>query len=144
MTTTADTEDIRIPVRDAVRTALIELLSTGEHPEVASAATLSAVAHARRDLTVLHANLNPAGPHAPDSARQAALLSALGDIGGALLATYHHRPSAARLRAGLTVLTTVALGWLDALPHPANGCGCDHDCDCPCHCHDDDSDALPF
>jgi hypothetical protein len=110
------------PTRDAVRVALIELLSTSEHPGAATPATLAAIADTRRDLAALHGPDDPAAHHAPERDRHAALSNALGDIGKALLAGRHQRYRCTdpwRLRAGLTVLAAVALGWLDTLPqHP--------------------------
>jgi hypothetical protein len=117
MTTTDPTST---PTRETVRLALIELLNTGEHPGAATPATLAAVADTRRDLTALHGPHDPAAHHAPERDRHAALSSALGDIGKALLTAHHHHDHHTdpwRLRAGLTVLTAVALGWLDTLPH---------------------------
>jgi hypothetical protein len=106
------------PIRETVRLALIELLSTGEHPGAATPATLTAIADTRHDLAALHGLNNPAAHYAPESDRHAALSSALGDIGKALLTTRHHRYTDAwRLRAGLTVLAAIALAWLDTLPH---------------------------
>lgn len=118
--------------REAVRAALIELLSTDQHHHAATPATLTAISDTRRVLAELHRAHDPAGRYAPDHDRHAALSSALGDIGRALLTTHPH-PNPTRLRAGLTVLTAVALGWLDTLPHPD-----DHDSP------DNGPDAEPF
>ncbi|MGB6165665.1 MAG: hypothetical protein WBF75_24440 [Pseudonocardiaceae bacterium] len=109
--------------RETVRTSLIQLLSTDQHPGAATLAatplTLAAIADTRRDLAALHGRHNPAAHHTHDSDRHAALSAALGDIAKALLTTHHHRHTDPwRLRAGLTVLATVALAWLDTLPHP--------------------------
>ncbi|MGB6164408.1 MAG: hypothetical protein WCF33_13570 [Pseudonocardiaceae bacterium] len=110
------------PTRETVRVALIELLNTSEHPDTASADTLAAVADTRRDLAALHGPDDPTAHHAPERDRHAALSSALGDIGKALLAARYDRYRSTdpwQLRAGLTVLAAVALGWLDTLPqHP--------------------------
>ena len=117
---TATTEDtIRIPVCDAVRTALIELLTTGQHHHAATPTTLTQVGHARRTLAELHPTHNPAGHYAGNPDRHAALSSALGDIARALLSAHPRRePDTTQLRAGLTVLAAVALAWLDTLPTP--------------------------
>jgi hypothetical protein len=118
--------------REAVRAALIELLTTtDQHHHAATRATLTAVGDTRRVLAELHRAHDPAARHAPDHDRHAALSSALGDIGRALLTTHPH-PDPTRLRAGLTVLAAVALGWLDTLPTTTT----DHDADGP--------DAEPF
>ncbi|MGH3718324.1 MAG: hypothetical protein ACRDRI_05660 [Pseudonocardiaceae bacterium] len=98
--------------RDTVRTALIELLSTGYHRDTASAVTLAAVADTRERLDTSHGGGSPASRHAPSHDRHAALSSALGDISGALLVAARHDPDPTRLRAGLTA---VALAWLDTL-----------------------------
>ncbi len=122
------------PTRDAVSVALIELLSTSEHPDAATSATLAAIADTRRDLAALHGPNDPVARYAPERDRHAPLSSALGDISKALLAAYpYHHTDPWRLRAGLTVLAAVALAWLDTLPqHPDP------------HNSDDRPDAEPF
>jgi hypothetical protein len=116
-TTTEDT--IRIPICDAVRTALLDLLTTGQHHDAATPATLTAIGRARRTLTKVHGTQNPASRYADDEDRHLALSSALGDIASALLtARPSHVPDPTELRAGLTTLTAVALAWLDTLPTP--------------------------
>ncbi|MGB6163437.1 MAG: hypothetical protein WBF75_12865 [Pseudonocardiaceae bacterium] len=129
-----------VPTREAVRLALIELLTTSAHHDAATPATLTAIADTRRDLATLHSRTNPAGRHAPERDRHAALSGALGDISKALLATYPYRHTDPwRLRAGLTVLAAVALAWLDTLPHPHN-----NDPNSGDNPEDDFSDGGPF
>jgi hypothetical protein len=119
MTATDTTDTVRIPICDAVRVALVELLTTGQHHHAATPSTLTTIGQARRELAALHRAHDPAGYFAHDQDRHAALSSALGDIGAALFGARPHRhPDPARLRAGLGVLAAVALGWLDALPTP--------------------------
>jgi hypothetical protein len=139
-TTNTTTEDtIRVPLCDAVRTALVDLLTTGQHHDAATPATLTAIGAARRALAELHGAWNPASRCAHDEDRHVALSSALGDIARALLtARPGHVPDPTELRAGLTTLTAVALAWLDTLPAPnpePNDDGYDHD---------DGYDAEPF
>jgi hypothetical protein len=109
----------RIPVCDAVRTALIDLLTTGQHHDAATTTTLRAVGATRSALLELHqrSRHNPVAHHAQADDRHAALSSALGDIARTLLADRRHDYST-ELRAGLTTLAAVALAWLDTLPHP--------------------------
>ena len=134
MTTTDTTDTVRIPICDAVRVALIELLTTGQHHHAATPTTLATIDQARQELAALHRAHDPAGRYAYDQDRPTALSSALGDIGAALFgARPHRRPDPARQRAGLGVRAAIALGWLDALPHPD-----DHDSP------DDGPNAEPF
>jgi hypothetical protein len=120
MTTTNTTTDTtRIPVCDAVRTALIDLLTTGQHHNAATTATLRAVGATRTALVELHqcSRRNPVAHYASVEDRHAALSSALGDTARALLVE-HSFPDTTLLWAGLTTLAAVALAWLDTLPHP--------------------------
>jgi hypothetical protein len=96
--------------RDTVRTALLELLTTGPNHHAAQAATLDAVGAARRTLATHRTTPNPCARTARDKTRQAALSCALTDV----LLTAPRDPAA--LRAALAELAAVALGWLDALP----------------------------
>jgi hypothetical protein len=138
--TTTDTDSVRIPICDAVRVALVELLTTGQHHHAATPTTLAAVGHTRRGLATRHPAHDPAGHFAYDHDRHAALSSALGDITTALLtARYHRHPDPTRLRAGLSALAAIALGWLDILPTPP-GENTDPDYDRPY----DGPDAEPF
>jgi hypothetical protein len=117
--TTTDTDSVRIPICDAVRVALVELLTTGQHHYAATPPTLATVGQARRELAARHHGDDPAARHAPFFTRHAALSSALGDVGAALLTAGPHRlPDPAIVRAGLSVLAAVALSWLDILPTP--------------------------
>jgi hypothetical protein len=122
MTTTNTTDAVRIPVCDTVRAALIDLLTTGQHHDAATTATLRAVGATRSALVELHqfSRHNPVRRHALADDRHAALSSALGDIARTLLADRRHAYST-ELRAGLTTLAAVTLAWLDTLPHPDDG-----------------------
>jgi hypothetical protein len=129
MRTNTDNTITRIPVCDAVRTALIDLLTTGQHHDAASAATLRAVGTTRTHLVELHQHSrhNPVARHAQAEDRHAALSSALGDIARTLLADRRH-DHCTPLRAALTTLAAIALAWLDTLPHlVGDDEGC-HDC----------------
>jgi hypothetical protein len=120
MTTTNTTTDTtRIPICDAVRIALIDLLTTGQHHDAATTATLRAIGTTRTHLAALHQHNrhNPIARYAQSEDRHAALSSALGDTARALLAEQPF-PDITLLRAGLTTLAAVALAWLDTLPHP--------------------------
>jgi hypothetical protein len=118
MTTTDTTTDaVRIPVCEAVRTALIDLLTTGEHHDAASVATLRAVASTRASLAQHTGRHRPVARYALAEDRHTALSSALGDVAHALC-TERPIPDYDQLYAGLTTLAAVALAWLDALPHP--------------------------
>jgi hypothetical protein len=135
MTATDTTDTVRIPICDAVRVALIELLTTGQHHHAATPTTLATIGQARQELAALHRAHDPAGYFAHDHDRHTALSSALGDIGTALLtARPHNHPDPAHLRTGLSVLAALALGWLDALPTP----------DPPHQDPDDGPNAEPF
>lgn len=145
MTTTTTAEDtIRIPICDAVRTALVELLTTGQHHHAATPTTLTQVGRARQTLDELHRTRNPVSRYATDEDRHVALSSALGDIAHALLtARPSHAPDPTELRAGLTTLTAIALAWLDTLPAPTERPESSDEG----HQHDDGSDgpdAEPF
>lgn len=137
--------ETRIPVCDAVRVALVELLTTGQHHHAATPHTLTQVGDTRRLLAELHHTNDPADRHAPQPTRHAALSSALGDIGRALLAAgpYRH-PDTAALRGGLSVLAAVALGWLDTLPLPDPESDDGRDDRAGDYGHDDHDDAPPF
>ncbi|MBV9013063.1 MAG: hypothetical protein JO272_13620 [Pseudonocardiales bacterium] len=108
----------RIPIYDAVRAALIELLTT-QHYDAATTCTLRAVGEMRTNLIELHRRRhhNPIAHHATAQDRLIALNSALGQIADALLTQRPH-PDIPQLHDGLTVLTALALAWLDTLPHP--------------------------
>ena len=106
-----------ILTRQAVHTALVELLTTGQHHHAATPATLTAVGEARQSLATL--THDPAAPGTREAHRLAALTRALGDLGAALFATpTGRRPDPARLHPALGELAAVALGWLDILPEP--------------------------
>jgi hypothetical protein len=129
MTIDTTTDTTRIPICDAVRTALIDLLTTGQHHDAATTATLRAVGTTRTHLAALHQHSrhNPIARYAQPEDRHAALSSALGVIAGTLLADRgpnHATP----LRASLTTLAAVALAWLDTLPHPNPADEGYHDC----------------
>lgn len=105
--------------RDAVRDALVELLTIGQHHHAATHPTLTAVGHTRQALAVQHGNQHPAAHSTDDHQRLAALSQALATVGGALIAVPHpRRPDTTGLRNGLTELAAVALGWLDTLSDP--------------------------
>lgn len=91
--------------RDMVQTALIELLTIGQHHYAATTATLDTVGDARQST----------GHLADDRQRLAVLSHALDMVGGTLTVL----PSdIAELRRGLADLAAVALSWLDVLPYP--------------------------
>jgi len=103
MTTPTDTL-----TRDAVRIALVDLLTIGQHHHAGTPATLTAVGDTRRAL---------ADRFPQDDQRLVSLRQALGAVSAALIAVPQpRRPDAAGLRDGLTELAAVALGWLDTLP----------------------------
>jgi hypothetical protein len=111
MTTPPDTV-----TRDAVRAALVDLLTIGQHHHAATPATLTAVGHTRRALTHHH---NPAVHDDHEDQRLAALTQALDAVNDALIVIPHPRhPETTELRDGLTELAALALGWLDTLPDP--------------------------
>ena len=114
MTTTTTTHPDPTVLRDAVISTLITLLAPP--PPVATPATLDAVTRTRQELATFHRHTNPARREARDGDRVATLTVALGGIARALLTTHPTHPP--RLRAELSVLATVALAWLDTLPHP--------------------------
>ena len=111
MTTPTDTV-----TRDAVRAALVDLLTIGQHHHAATPTTLTAVGHTRRALAHHHDTHNPTAH--PDQ-RLAALTQALDAVNDALIVIPHPRhPDTTDLRDGLTELAALALGWLDTLPDP--------------------------
>lgn len=104
---------------EAVRVALVDLLTIGQHHQAATLATLAAVGDTRHALANQHGMHDPAAHFAPDDRRLAALTQALDAVGGALIVVPQpRRPDTAGLRDGLAELAAVALGWLDALPDP--------------------------
>lgn len=119
MSATHTTNDVT--TCDAVRTALIELLTTGPRTfDAATPATLHAIAATRTTLLAQHTGRNrPVACSALAEDRHTALSSALGDIADALR-TEGPIPDYDQLYAGLTTLAAVALAWLDALHHPDN------------------------
>jgi len=107
--------------RKVIRTTLIDLLSTDQHP-AASPATLTAVRQARQDEAERSTDPetdSSVGRHAPAPHRHAALSRALG-----LISTELHdahpagQPDPTVLHTGLTTLAAIALAWLDTLPTP--------------------------
>lgn len=113
------TTDTGTPTRDAVRAALVDLLTTGQHHHAATPTTLTTIGQTRRALAQQHGTTDPAARCAPPERRLAALTTALGVVGGALFTATPWRPlDTARQRTGLAELAAVALGWLDALPPP--------------------------
>lgn len=93
---------------EAVRTALVDLLTIGQHHHAGTPATLTAVGDTRRSL---------AHRLTLDDQRLTALNDALSAVSEALLVVPPpRRPDTAALRDGLTELAAVALGWLDTLP----------------------------
>jgi hypothetical protein len=117
MTTNTTIDAVRIPVCEAVRTALIDLLTTGPHHDAATTATLRAVAATRTRLAQHTGRNRPVARYALAEDRHTALSSALGDIAHALR-TERPIPDYPQLYTGLSTLAAVALAWLDALPHP--------------------------
>jgi hypothetical protein len=96
---------------DAVRAALVDLLTIGQHHHAATPGTLSAIGDTRRALSHQHGTQDPTAHYA----------QALDAVNGALAVVPQPRqPDAAGLRHGLTELAAVALGWLDTLDpsHP--------------------------
>jgi hypothetical protein len=106
--------------RQAVHTALVELLTTGQHHHAVTPATLAAVGDTRRTLAAEHGSHDPARAGAGDEHRLAALTNSLGQIGSALFyaSSLGEWPDPVRLYSALAELAAVALGWLDALPDP--------------------------
>jgi len=103
----------------AVRAALVELLTTGQHHHAATPATLAAIGATRAALDQTHGTRDPAARYAPPERRLVALTAALGAIGTALAdADPWNHLNTTILRAGLCDLAAVALGWLDTLPTP--------------------------
>ena len=112
MTTTA-------PDTAAIRAALVELLTTGQHHHAATPATLAAVGATRTALDQTHRTRDPAARYAPPERRLTALATALGAVGTALGdPDPWNQLNITILRAGLCDLAAVALGWLDTLPIP--------------------------
>jgi NTP pyrophosphatase (non-canonical NTP hydrolase) len=105
--------------RGAVRAALVDLLTTGQHHHAATEATLTAVGDARAALAGQHGSADPAASCAAPEWRLTTLIVALGFISSALFNTTEWQPpDTAQLRTGLTELAAITLGWLDALAKP--------------------------
>ena len=103
----------------AIRAALVELLTTGQHHHAATPATLAAIGATRTALDQTHGTRDPAARYAPPEQRLVALTAALGAIGTALAdANPWNQLNTTILRTGLCDLAAVALGWLDTLPTP--------------------------
>jgi ferric-dicitrate binding protein FerR (iron transport regulator) len=122
-TTAPDRTPVTSPATDiaAVRAALVELLTTGQHHHAATPATLAAIGATRSALAETHHTHDPSASCAPPERRLAALAAALGATGAALFAAAPWQPlDTAALRTGLCELAGIALGWLDALPTPTN------------------------
>jgi uncharacterized protein YejL (UPF0352 family) len=114
MTTPSDTVTC-----EAVRVALIDLLTIGQHHHAATAASLTAVGNTRHALVNQHGTQDPTAHLAPDNRRLTALTQAMGAVSSALITVSQpRRPDATGLRDGLAELAAVALGWLDVLPDP--------------------------
>jgi hypothetical protein len=98
---------------EAVRGALLELLTIGQYHDAATPATLRAVGATRTALAKLdpRSRHNPVASDAHNLARHVALKNALADTVGAL----YLLPDTTHLRVGLSTLAAVALAWLDAL-----------------------------
>ena len=106
---------------DAVRAALVDLLTIGQHHHAATSATLSAVGDTRRALSHQHGTQDPTAHYAHDHRRLTALTHALDAVNGALaVGTQPRQPDAAGLRNRLTELAALALGWLDTLTDPSH------------------------
>lgn len=131
MSTTHTTDQtIHPPICDAVRTALIELLTAGPRTfGAATPATLHAIGATRTALTTTHhANThNPLTLHAADRDRHLALTRVLGHIAHTLLhpqdpdlAEIHdlnpRQADLVELHSHLTTLAAITLAWLDTLP----------------------------
>jgi len=103
---------------DAVRAALLDLLSTGQHHHAATPATLTAVGQVRQALATGRTRDSAGRWGYPD--RLAALAVALGEVATALDGCHaqSRHPDPTQLHSALTGLAALALGWLDATPPP--------------------------
>jgi hypothetical protein len=95
--------------REAVRAALVELLTVGQHHNAASPATLTVVGSTRRT----RADRVPHGGH-----RLKDLNHALNAVAKAFVALRTPNSHTTALREGLTELAAVALSWLDTITDP--------------------------
>jgi hypothetical protein len=107
----------RIPIRDALRSALLDLLTT-DHHDAATPATLTAVSKTRRGLAERSTNPetdSPVGRFTHPYPRLAGLSHALGLIGSELLAQAPPTPTA-------PCYTTDSPPWLRSLSPGSTPC----------------------
>jgi hypothetical protein len=146
--TSSRNENTRMPFDEAVRTTLVELLTLGQHHYAATPRTLTLIGNARRNLAQHYgAAHNPAGLCATDHERLTALGTGMGDLATTLhINPPPYSPDPTELRASLSFLAAVALGWLDTLPSPPQSFPTPQDTSpAPDQSHiDEDDDAHPF
>jgi hypothetical protein len=106
----------------AVRAALVELLTIGQHHHAATRTAL-ATKHP-------HADYDPTAVFAAPERRLVTLAAALGTVGAALADTDpYNQLNITILRAGLCDLAAVTLSWLDTLPTPGDNAANDNAAD---------------